>query len=114
MRTCKHLQHLEMDGSGSVIGDSLTNALPLAQNLRTLIISETCHITPKAMLLALKICRKTLVKAAFLLAEGRIDNLEPWPRLESMQSFELRVSQSYDRSFFNPVRYSPVSYRDYQ
>ena len=106
MRTCKQLRHLEMDGSGGVIGDSLTNAIPLAQNLRTLTVSGTCHITPKAMLLALTTCQKTLVSGVFLVAEGKIDRDDPWPRLESMESFELRVAQKYGRNF-DPVRYNP-------
>jgi F-box/TPR repeat protein Pof3 len=91
-RTCKQLRHLEMDGSGGVIGDSLNNALPLAQNLRTLIISRTCHIPPRAMLLALRICQKTLVKAEFVVSDGKIGDGDLWPRLESMESFVIRVA----------------------
>jgi F-box/TPR repeat protein Pof3 len=95
IHTCKQLQHLQLTGNG-VIGNSLTTALPFAQNLSVLIVSENCEITPRVILSALKTCQKTLVEATFLRVCGRSEgDFNQWPKLESLRSLDLRFHHSY-------------------
>jgi hypothetical protein len=86
-RLCKDLRHLELHGFHLMV-DSLVNALPFAQNLRTLIVSN--RTTAKTMLKALQLCSQTLVKAAFLSLDGTLDTTQAWPMLESMECLDIR------------------------
>ena len=106
--TCKHLKRLEIKGSG-VIGDSLTVALPLAQNLSSITVSVGVEIGPSAIQSCLESCKKTLVEAKFL----HIRLSRPWvsaglwPRLESLRTLELRAfdgpSQTIELVCSNPL-----------
>ena len=91
-RTCKKLRRLEICGSG-VVGDSLTAALPLAKSLETIALGANCEISLKAVQLALKTCRKTLVEAAFLRIVGNQFSFVPnqWPELQSLRALHLRA-----------------------
>ena len=110
-RTCKQLRHLEMPDS-SVTGDSLISALPLAQNLSTLIIGGGCLTSVKVILQTLTICQKTLVMAVFANVQGSLDPKETWPMLESLEHLDLRVIES-PRHSFNLVCPNPPSCNKY-
>lgn len=100
-QTCKQLTQLQIHGIG-VIGDSLTTALPFAQNLSTLTVSGNCEISLSAVLLALKTCQRTLVEATFLHVVGKFNPNNPWPKLESLRSLNLRTPHR-DSQFMNVV-----------
>lgn len=97
-RTCKELRHLELPDS-SVTGDSLIGALPLAQNLSTLIIGGNGLTSVTVMLQALTTCQKTLVMAVFPGVKASITPKEAWPMLESLEHLEIRVFESNHHIF---------------
>ncbi|KAH8589686.1 hypothetical protein B0O99DRAFT_331748 [Bisporella sp. PMI_857] len=88
-KTCKRLTYLEMNGSG-YIGESLISALPFAQNLATIVVSERNEVTLSAVLSALTICQNTLVEATFLRVKGRMRFTDKLPELKLLEKLQLK------------------------
>jgi hypothetical protein len=98
-KTCKRLTYLEMNGSG-YIGESLISALPFAQNLATIVVSERNEVTLSAVLSALTICQNTLVEATFLRVKGRMRFTDKLPELKLLEKLQLKPLLSQN---VNPI-----------
>jgi F-box/TPR repeat protein Pof3 len=88
-KTCKNLSRLKINGAG-VIGNSLTNALPITSSLTSITVSANCEISQFAVAKVFHCCQKTLVDATFLAVVGSRTNGH-WPTLPALQSLDLRA-----------------------
>jgi hypothetical protein len=92
-KTCKQLEYLECYGGGFV-GESLVEALPLARNLKTLVLSDRCEVTKQTVSQILKSSPQLSsveFNAIELKSYGRID----FPKMESLETLKLRRVGKY-------------------
>lgn len=92
--TCKLLENLKLHKLDLIQGP-VADALFTAKHLTKITCTPNTIISPRTMMGILNACQKTLVEARFLGIVGRGNGNEQWPRLESMEFFELKHRKSY-------------------
>jgi F-box/TPR repeat protein Pof3 len=93
-KSCKQLRELQLDGRG-MIGESLIEALPYAQNLDTIHISAASQITLSTVQSVFKICDRTLADVRCLNIKGSPGGFlaDRWPKAESIKVLNLKADK---------------------